>query len=98
MSRHLPSLAKNEDGAYAKYTWPGGYPVFYLVADNGVLCADCANTERSADTANLDPHCPDDDQWRIVAAGVNYEDSQLYCDHCNERIESAYAEDDAKEA
>jgi hypothetical protein len=31
--------------------------------------------------------------WCLVAVDVNYEDNALYCDHCNARIESAYAED-----
>ena len=32
-----------------------------------------------------------DDQFYIVACDVNYED-ELYCDHCNRRIEPAYGE------
>ncbi len=70
---------------FDKYAWPGGYPIFYITEDGGVLCPDCANTEDTTDT--------DDPQWRIVGAEVNYEDPELYCDNCNGRIESAYAED-----
>jgi hypothetical protein len=29
---------------------------------------------------------------------VNWEDPQLFCEECNERIESAYAEDESEEA
>ena len=83
---------RDSTGRLAKYAWPGGYPIYYLAADNGVICADCANNDRSAD--NLDPDYPDDDQWRIVAADVNYEDNRLFCDNCSERIESAYCDDD----
>lgn len=33
--------------------------------------------------------------WRVLAVDVNWEDPSLYCAHTNERIESAYAEDQA---
>lgn len=95
MNDAVPTLAKDDNGQYPKYAWPGGYPIFYVTADNGTLCATCANTERSASTDDLDAHCPDDDQWRIVASDINWEDSDLQCDHCNARIESAYGEDDS---
>lgn len=42
--------------------------------------------------ADEHPDYPDYDQWRLVAADVNWEDSGLTCDHCSQRIESAYAE------
>lgn len=75
-----------ENGNYQAYAWPGGYPLYYVCADNGVLCSDCVNEHKELDSS-ADP------QWNIIAADINYEDSALYCDHCNERIESAYAED-----
>jgi hypothetical protein len=74
-----------ESGKLTAHTWPGGYPVFYLVADSGVLCPTCANENRELTTD------PDDKQWYIVAADINYEDAKLTCDHCNNRIASAYA-------
>ena len=33
--------------------------------------------------------------WRIVAVEVNWENPALFCSHSGERIESAYAEDEA---
>jgi hypothetical protein len=33
----------------------------------------------------------------VVVLVINYEDGELFCDHCNERIESAYAEDKAND-
>lgn len=71
--------------------WPGGYPIYYVVKDGGVLCPRCANQELHR---TLDK---DDDQFFIVGQEANYEDPELYCDHCNERIPSAYVEDDRKE-
>jgi hypothetical protein len=36
---------------------------------------------------------PDDDQFYVVDEFINYEDSDLFCDHCGRRIEPAYGED-----
>ncbi len=74
---------KDAAGQYPSYAWPGGYPLFYICADCGVLCADCANKNKHLDT-------PDDKQWHIVAYDINYEDTSLYCDNCNQIIECAY--------
>lgn len=72
------------------YAWPGGYPVFYLCADNGILCSACAN---SADVREADP---DDSQWRVEACDINYDDGGLYCDNCDAQIESAYDDDESE--
>ena len=85
---------REENGQFSAYAWPGGYPVYYLVADNGILCPTCANTESSVREAETRPDYPDYDQWRIVTSDINWENPDLFCDHCNERIESAYAEKD----
>ena len=61
------------------YAWPGGYPMYYLDAENNVLCVKCANDN-------------DDYNAAITGADVNWEDANLHCDHCSERIESAYAD------
>lgn len=67
---------------WVSHVWPGGYPVFYITKDNGLLCARCANE-------NLKLTCGDDPQWEIVESDVNYED-ECYCDHCGDSIEAAY--------
>jgi hypothetical protein len=64
------------------FTFPGGYPLWYLTEDNGVLCAKCAN-------ANFELCIGNDPQWKIVAVEANYE-SDLVCDNCYEKIEAAY--------
>lgn len=77
--------------AQHKYAWPGGYPMFALMADGECLCHQCL-----IDNAKLiaDATCGDGERdWELVACDVNWEDASLYCVHCNERIESAYAED-----
>ena len=32
--------------------------------------------------------------WQVTAHDANWENPDLYCDHCSSRIESAYAEDE----
>ena len=83
-----------EDGTVSRYASPGYYPIFYVTADYGVLCAACVEAEAEV-IAEAD--ATDDDQWRLIAAEANWEDPRLYCDHCGERIESAYAEPDESE-
>jgi len=64
------------------WAWTGGYPIYYVTKDGGVLCAKCAND-------NLELTLGDDPQWRIVAEDINYE-GNFNCDHCYEAVESAY--------
>jgi len=77
------------DGNVRSFTGVGGYPMFYLCGDGGVLCAKCVTEEFEQ---CLDP---ESGGWYVVAAAANWEDSSLHCDHCSERIESAYAEEEA---
>lgn len=73
------------------YTWPGGYPV-YFIASNGdplsyesVLCQFGSIVETF-----LAKHKSSD--WRISWMTVNYEDDDLRCAHSGELIECAYGE------
>lgn len=68
---------------YEAYAWPGSCPMYYITADGGILCPPCATENRERDIK-------DDPQWYIVRAGANYEDPDLYCDHCSLLIECAY--------
>ncbi len=69
-----------------KYTIPGMYPMYYITADAGSLCPDCVNAHR---TLCADPNDP---QWYVMLTDINWEHTELYCDHCSDRIESAYGE------
>lgn len=91
------NLYRDEDGTFPKWAFPGGYPYFYLMADNETMCSDCANREAVTveGETELDQHI--DKQWHIVDAGINWEDESLYCCHCNAKIESAYGEPDTEE-
>ena len=70
------------------YAWPGGYPIFAITDDGGALCKTCCSTE-----AELIDHANDGDGWNVVALTINYEDNNLYCDHCSQQIEAAYNDD-----
>jgi hypothetical protein len=61
--------------------------MFGIFHDGGSCCRHCAKTERTyiATTTGTDG-------WGLVALEVNWEDPELFCDHCGDRIESAYAE------
>lgn len=83
-------IQRDSDGKLPAYAWPGGYPIYYVMNDGEALCPPCAN-----DPKNPIHFDGDADGWRIDGQDVNWEDAQLYCSHCNKRIQSAYVEDEA---
>ena len=66
------------NGKLRKYASCGGYPLFYLTHTDEILCPDCA-------LDNID---------NLSLCDANWENPDLYCDECSNRIESAYADDD----
>lgn len=66
------------NGKLRAYSSVGCYPIIYLDPQGSVLCSTCASEELES----------------IKAATANWEDPQLFCDGCSQRIESAYAEAD----
>lgn len=81
------------NGAYA---WPGGYPLYFITADGAALSFKAAKAERR----NILEAIRDNDArcgWRVAAMEINFEDTELYCDHTNEKIESAYGDDNENE-
>lgn len=77
------------------YAWPGGYPLYFVTEDGGSLSFATAWNER----ANIARAIVDNDRsggWRVIGSEVNWEDPDLIDSHTGERIESAYAEDDAE--
>ena len=67
-----------------------GYPLYYILDspayyESKVLCADCCREEYSYDDGDqVEPH-------------VNFEDHQMYCEACSDKIEAAYEEDDPED-
>ena len=90
MQAKIKTILEQNDNTLPAYAWPGGYPLFYLTADNGVLCSDCANMAVAEDLA----FDSTDEQWYLIDYDINYEDKNLYCDHCSNYIESAYGDDE----
>lgn len=76
------------------YAWPGGYPLFFICDDGGALCCKCARSEawRIMSSIRDRKYNAPSDGWRVIGQDVNWEDSELDCDHCNSRIESAYGD------
>lgn len=76
------------------FAWPGGYPMFYVFADGGCCCPKCANANIEAIDEDIrgKRRWNSHGGWALAAADVNYEDTELHCDHCGKQIEAAYAE------
>lgn len=89
----MNTLQQARHAARTKYAWPGGYPLFLLCADGGVICPDCAKKEwKNVARATRRPGT--DKSWEVVAVDANWEDPDMYCDHCNKKIESAYGDEE----
>lgn len=81
--------------AAGPYAWPGGYPLLWVMADGGQLCARCVERESKLVAAALtEPGT--DPQWEPVAVDPYYEGPPVACDHCGQLTESAYGDPDAE--
>lgn len=70
-----------------KYTDLGGYPLYLITSDGGALSFESARKNfKSVVDSIKNNH---NDGWRVVACDVNYENDDLYCDHSNQKIDSA---------
>jgi hypothetical protein len=84
------------EGGRTGTTSLGCYPCYLIMADGEALSFAAARDNLREVLAATHHDNPDrTDQWRVVACEINYEDPRLFCAHSNERIPSAYAEDDA---
>jgi hypothetical protein len=78
------------------YAWPGGYPHHFMMIDGATLCHNCATANRS----ELEAALIDDDRssgWMPHRMDINWEDTDLFCDHCGELIASAYGDDNSND-
>ena len=65
------------------YAWPGGYQQYLLCADGEALCFTCGHAEAAL---IIDSIAGDADGWKVVSCEINYEDRDLRCVNCNEKI------------
>lgn len=72
------------------YAWPGGYPLYFVCDDGGVLCCSCVGKERRNILASIARK--QHDGWRVIGMDINYEDDTLHCEHCGDQIEAAYGD------
>lgn len=70
--------------------WPGCYPLYFVTTDGAALSFDAVR-ENFYQVCYSHMHGINDG-WRIAACDINFEDTELYCDHTNEKIPSAYGE------
>ena len=73
------------------YAWPGGYPLYSVTANGGILSFDATQENMNQIQSAIIEH--DDTQWQIIGYEINWEDSNLFCDHTGKQIESAYGEE-----
>lgn len=80
------NVPTDENDQPIKYAWPGGYEVFYIADDGGVICADCLLDETNP--AHADPELSDG--WRIDGYDhTGNTDAEVICDHCGRIIQEA---------
>ncbi len=70
------------------YAWPGGYPLYFVTSDGAALCFKCAKNERREIIWAIANNCSNG--WKCEGIDVNWEDTDLHCDHCSKPIETAY--------
>lgn len=78
---------------WTAYAWPGGYPLYYITEDCGILCPKCANENLALTLSDYPEYKGANPEWEIVASEINWEDGHLFCDHCNDNIKPAYEKD-----
>lgn len=84
-----------------RYTSVGSYPTYWRTQCGATLCYKCVreNAAQIGRSIRDNKICGlrDTDGYCVVAHDVNWEDASMHCDDCGQRIESAYAEDQADE-
>lgn len=86
--RAKPILHQVKDAIRHPYAWPGGYPVFTILSDGEMLCADCAKANFRQIVEDTKSRC--NGGWRAAGADVYWEGDDIPCGHCGKPLESAY--------
>jgi hypothetical protein len=90
----VKTIKEIRDFVRKKYAWPGGYPMFLIMADGGTICMACARKEWASIAHSTRYPQYLDKQWQCAGVEINWEDTSIYCDHCSQLIESAYGEEE----
>jgi len=88
MTTQSTSLRFADQLAAEPFAWPGGTPLYAVTSDGVAICPKCAATEREAIATTTGS-----DGWCVVGIQANWENDDLYCDHCSAQIPSAYGDD-----
>lgn len=76
-----------------KFAWPGGYEMYGITSDGGVLCCGCMKDEYHQIAWSRKHRVSDG--WQVVVVDhAGNTDSQTNCDHCNKEIVEGYQEED----
>ncbi len=67
------------DAYFAPYAWPGGYPIVATTDAGDILCPTCARTIYLNERLDVTVDC-------------YFEGPTLFCDECNDEMESAYGD------
>jgi hypothetical protein len=68
-----------------KFAWPGGYEMYLVMSDSGVVCMACARKEWRSIAYSM--HYNLSDGWRAESIGVTCNDEDIVtCDHCGRTI------------
>ncbi len=86
------TLQQVKEAIRRPYAWPGGYPVYTILADGEMLCAACARAEFRQIARSTRDNLRDG--WRAAGAAIHWEGPDEYCMHCNKALQSAYGDPD----
>ena len=90
----IPTVSEFRSALEAgKWAGPGLYPVYFIGLDGEPLSFEAAE-ENKRTIENAIRGRDQTGGWRVIGCEVNWEDPALFCSHTNDRIESAYAEDE----
>lgn len=73
------------------WAWPGGYPMFLVMADGEALSFEGARINLRDILAVLG-NTSRFEEWRVVGTEINWEDDRLTCAHTGKQIQAAYSE------
>jgi hypothetical protein len=73
-----------------RYAWPGGYPLFVVMADGDAMCCACAR--KNFGLIGRATRDNSRNGWAASGSAINWEDADLVCCNCNGAIQSAYGE------